>query len=54
MHLFKAYARSATTDITMFITAVCFMFLIKLRWLKTKSLHELTLQRGIPGILVYL
>ncbi len=24
----------------MFITAVCFMFLIKLRWPKTKSLYE--------------
>ena len=27
----------------MFITAVCFIFLIKLRWPKTKSLYEVIL-----------
>ena len=30
---------------TMFITAVCFIFLIKLRWPKTKSLYDTVFER---------
>ena len=29
----------------MFITAVCFIFLIKLRWPKTKSLYDTVFER---------
>ena len=38
----------------MFITAVCFIFLIKLRWPKTKSLYDsgnLFLKKGMNPVL---
>ena len=33
--------------IVMFVTAVCVLFLIKLRWPKKKSLYEVVVRRGI-------
>ena len=38
----KRQVKSKMRFIIMFVTAVCFMFLIKLKWPKSKNIHDLT------------
>ena len=38
----------------MFITAVCVLFLIKLRWPKNKSIYDITKFKNLVGYLTYM